>query len=119
VRTAGNFVPWLNFNAFTEPAAGTYGNSRNGDFYGPSFAQADLSVIKDTSITERVRGQFRAEFFNILNHPNFATPSSGLYGNTTWSPTSAASFGQISNTVGSSIGFGTSRQLQLALKVLF
>ena len=77
------------------------------------------SAIKDFPITERVRAQFRAEYFNILNHPNLATPSSGLYGNTTWSPTSAASFGQISNTVGSSIGFGTSRQLQFAFKVLF
>jgi hypothetical protein len=119
VKTASNVVPWLNFSAFAEPAAGTYGNSRNGNFFGPGFAQADLSAIKDTPITEHVKAQFRAEYFNILNHPNFGTPSAGLYGNTTWSPSSAATFGQISNTVGSSIGFGTARQIQFALKILF
>lgn len=42
--------------------------------HGPTFKQWDLAVYKDTNVTERVKLQLRADFFNILNHPNFANP---------------------------------------------
>lgn len=124
-KTAGNAVPWLNFAAFSTPKAATpavngaggipgeYGDSPVGDFYGPKFSQLDMSALKDTAVSDRVHLQLRGEFFNILNHPNLSMPSA------TYSASGAASFGLISNTVGTSIGFGTARQIQLSLKVLF
>ena len=124
-------VPYLNFNAFSLPQAavtpakgnpgvpGAFGNAPNGDFFGPHFAQIDLSLIKDTSIFESMKLQFRAEIFNIFNHPNFDSPTLAGDGANVWTPSGATSFGLIENTVGRTIGFGTARQIQLALKLTF
>ena len=90
-----------------------------GDFFGPHFAQVDLSVIRDFAIHERLKMQFRGEIFNILNHPNFDSPTLAGDGANVWTPTGQASFGLIENTVGRTIGFGTARQIQLALKLTF
>jgi len=56
--------------------AGTrhFGNLRRNVLFGPSFKEWNFSVFKNTVITERVVLQLRAEFFNLLNHPNFANP---------------------------------------------
>ncbi|HZQ22326.1 MAG TPA: carboxypeptidase regulatory-like domain-containing protein [Terriglobales bacterium] len=51
-----------------------FGNMRRGSLIGPNFKQWDFAVYKDTAITERLNMQLRAEIFNILNHPNFASP---------------------------------------------
>jgi hypothetical protein len=51
-----------------------YGNLSRGSLVGPDFRQWDFSFYKDTAITEHVNLQLRAEFFNMLNHPNFASP---------------------------------------------
>lgn len=124
-KTTANAVPWLNFNAFALPQAavapvggaggipGQFGNSPVGLFYGPKFAQLDVSATKETPIGEHARFQLRGEFFNILNHPNLAAPSA------TYSSAGSATFGQITSTVGSSIGFGTARQIQVSGKILF
>ncbi len=64
---------YLNPAAFAEPA-GEFGTLGRNQIYGPSFWNADFSVTKDTKITETFGVQFRAEFFNIFNHPNFALP---------------------------------------------
>jgi hypothetical protein len=64
---------YLNPAAFAEPA-GDFGNLGRNQIYGPGFWNADFSVTKDTKITETFGVQFRAEFFNIFNHPNFALP---------------------------------------------
>ena len=100
----------LNPNAFVAPPANTFGTLRRNAARGPRFAQWDFSVIKNTAITERFKVQFRGEFFNILNHPNFANPDGNL---------SDASFGRSTSTIGNLVGVGTSRQVQLALKLLF
>jgi hypothetical protein len=94
----------LNAAAFSEPAVGTFGDAGRGIFFGPKLANVDFSMIKNTSITERLKMQIRGEFFNILNHPNFAEPDETL----------GPSFGVIFNTLGRTIGFGTSRQIQLS-----
>jgi hypothetical protein len=101
---------WLNPAAFSMPAAGTYGNCARNTFYGPSFKQIDFSLLKDTNLGESRDLEFRAEFFNIFNHPNFDQPDS-YYG--------TPGFGQIFNTLGRTIGGGTSRQIQMALKFTF
>ncbi len=51
-----------------------FGNLGRNALHGPSFKQWDFAIYKDTPITERVNVQFRADLFNIINHPNFANP---------------------------------------------
>ncbi len=51
-----------------------FGNLGRNSLHGPTFKQWDLAIYKNTAITERVKMQIRAEFFNVLNHPNFANP---------------------------------------------
>jgi len=60
---------WLNPAAFSIPAAGTFGNVGRNTIYGPGFAQLDVSLLKDTQISESSKLQFRAEFYNFINHP--------------------------------------------------
>ena len=79
----------------------------------PGVANLDMSLIKNIPINERIRVQFRAEAFNILNHVNFATPtraSAQLFG---VSGAPVATAGTLTATSTSS------RQMQLALKLMF
>ena len=62
----------------TPPAPGTFGNMRRNVVYGPGFVNLDFSVIKDFKFGERLSLQLRGEFFNVLNHPNFADPDHDL-----------------------------------------
>jgi len=72
---------YLNPLAFQDPAItaadpfGNFGNLGRDQVFGPGFWNADFSVSKLFQIRERLSLQFRAEFFNIFNHPNFALPS--------------------------------------------
>ena len=100
---------WFDPAAFTLPAVGTWGNLGRGALRGPGLANVDLSVIKNTSLTERVGLQFRAEFFNALNHTNLGPPNSIVFAGTAVSP----SAGLISTTA------TTSRQIQLGLKLIY
>ena len=56
------------------PGSRHFGNLGRNALHGPTFKQWDLAVYKNTAITERLKMQLRAEFFNVLNHPNFANP---------------------------------------------
>ncbi len=68
-NTAGDTSgPWQ------RPACGSFGDSERNEGRGPRFFNTDLSVFKNFSINERVRGQFRTEFFNVFNHLNLGTP---------------------------------------------
>jgi len=60
---------------FTTPAFGQQGNEEWGQFRGPKFAETDAALLKDTTITERVRLQLRFEFFNIFNYANLSGPT--------------------------------------------
>lgn len=51
------------------------GNNRRNSLVGPALVDFDFTVLKDTSITERLKVQFRAEFFNLFNHANFQAPN--------------------------------------------
>ncbi len=105
-----NINNWLNPAAFAVPATGTFGNASRGTFYGPGLNNIDLSAIKNTNITESMKLQLRAEIFNVLNHPNFGQPGSTL---------GTSGFGVVFNTLGRTIGFGTSRQIQLSARINF
>jgi len=56
------------------PGTRHFGNLGRNALHGPTFKQWDLAIYKNLAITERVKMQVRAEFFNMLNHPNFANP---------------------------------------------
>ncbi|MDR3411621.1 MAG: hypothetical protein P4L87_11885, partial [Formivibrio sp.] len=99
-------VSYLDPTAFTKPANDTFGNVRKDSFVGPRYVQWDSSLTRDFPIRERTKFQFRAEYFNLLNHTNLGTP--------TLSQTSAT-FGRI--TSGSSAS--SPRIAQLSLKLVF
>jgi hypothetical protein len=71
----------------------------------------DVSVLKNTSITERTNLQFRAEFFNVLNRANFATPNPVVFASGSAVPVSTAGVISATST--------TSRQIQFGLKLLW
>ena len=74
-QSAPDSTGYLNPAAFIQPAVGTFGTQQRNSIYGPHFWNVDFSLAKNTRISERVGLQFRAEFFNIFNHPNFALPN--------------------------------------------
>ncbi len=61
------------------PGTRHFGNERRNSLVGPAYKNWDFALYKDTAITERLNFQLRAEFFNILNHPNFASPFLPLF----------------------------------------
>ncbi|MDX6694850.1 MAG: hypothetical protein QOF02_2453 [Blastocatellia bacterium] len=94
-----------------------FGNLGRNVFIGPGFNNLDFSIIKNTKLTETSRLQFRAEFFDILNHANFGQPNRTAV---TVAPGAAASaFGNITNTRFPTGDSGSSRQIQFAVKLLF
>ncbi|PYV82539.1 MAG: hypothetical protein DMG93_11565 [Acidobacteria bacterium] len=70
-RTA---TEWFNPLAFKTPAAFTFGNVGRNSIYGPGLQTLDLAVAREFAIAERMKFQFRGEFFNALNHTNLGTP---------------------------------------------
>jgi hypothetical protein len=106
---------WLNPAAFAIPAAGTFGDAPRDVARGPGAWQIDIGVGKHIPLTERVRLEFRAEFFNIFNHPQYGLPQADFTG---------SGFGSIIQTVNtttpvSPVGSGTPREMQFALRVAF
>ncbi|MGB9430843.1 MAG: hypothetical protein WBQ89_01250, partial [Candidatus Acidiferrum sp.] len=106
----------INPAAFAQPGPGTFGNCAPRLFHGPGIQMWDLSLFKQFKFTERYQLQFRAEFFNAFNHPNFANPSANI--------ASPGSFGKVSNTLAPILGTdsggpGDPREIQLALKFYF
>ena len=65
----------VQYRRFCGGAGGTFGNAGRNTVIGPRTNSADFSVVKSTRISERINLQFRSEFFNIFNHPNFALPN--------------------------------------------
>ena len=105
----GTATRWFDPCAFTLPTGGTFGNVGRAALVGPGLADVDLSIFKNTHITERAALQFRAEFFNILNHTNFGNINEIAFAGTTYSP----SAGVVTSTATSS------RQIQFGLKLTF
>ena len=96
---------WFNTAAFTDPAFGTYGNSGRNIISTATQVNIDSSLFKDFRITEGKKLQFRSEFFNMINHPNFKSNSlNARYYQATAGQYSAA---------------WPSRQIQFALKFIY
>ncbi len=105
-------------NCVTTSGAGLLGGGPSTT-YGPGFKRFDFSAFKAIKINERVSAQFRAEFFNILNHPNFNAPNFGGNGVTAVSGSGSfnnSAFGQIGSTRDAPYD---PRQIQFALKLYY
>jgi hypothetical protein len=106
-------APFYNGSTFVDlgpnqtAPAGTpsgFGNMPGGNFKGPGQYNWDLSFAKNFAVRESISGQFRTEFYNVFNHPEFNIPNINA---------NSATFGQIISMVASP------RVIQFALKFLF
>lgn len=125
-----NGLQWLNPAAFSIPAPGQFGNLKRGDVRGPSFRQLDLVAIKRVNLGKSMV-DLRLEVFNILNRTNYANPSGALGnalgtganqiqpGQAFTQAAAGSTFGLLRSTVGTTVGLGTNRQIQLAARVSF
>ncbi len=147
------FVPgtgtlWINPTAFCDPNAGDpgctgspFGNISRNKWYGPAYGDVDLSFIKNVPITERVKIQLRADFFNLFNRINLASGVGSVPAFGTASPNgdicsedktthrcsanfASTGFGMVTDTIGDfngapAIGPGEARNIQLAVKIIF
>ncbi len=98
---------------FGFPNAFEIGNSGRNVFRNPAFFESDASLVKDFRITESHRVSFRAEAYNLFNHPNFGLVAANLNINT------PSTFGKFNQTIGTQTSSGSARTLQLALRYDF
>ncbi len=108
---------YLNGAAFSNPPFGTFGDLGRNSIYGPRFWNLDFAVSKSTPITEQVSLQLRAEFFNILNHPNFALPNWFVVPGQSGQGLITQTPDQAQTNPG--LGSGGPRVIQLAAKMIF
>lgn len=94
---------WLNAAAFAVPQQYTFGNERRNDLVGPPYKNWDFNLFKDFPIMDQLTAQFRAEFFNILNHTNYGQPNVTV---------TSTAFGDITSSI-------APRKIQFALKLSF
>ena len=106
----GDPARWLDPSQFELAPPGFLGNVGRLTARGDDFSNFDFSLGKNASLAEDVTLQFRAEFFNIFNHPNFRHPRRSII---TSSGRPSSSFGRVTSTD------NTSRQIQVAVKLLF
>jgi hypothetical protein len=131
---------FLNPAAFATPAPGTFGNLERNVLHGPRFRQIDMVISKRITAARGPSAELRVEVFNLFNFTNFTNPNitlpnalpstvSGVNESPTqanrvqpgqpFSASSAGTFGTLSSTVGTTVGLGTSRQVQFALRLNF
>ena len=107
----GSPSQYFNPAAFVAPPNGTYGNVGRDTLTGPGTRTVDLSAVKITPLSERLKLQFRAEVFNVLNHANFATPNTVVFASASTAPSVTAGLITATSTA--------SRQIQFGLKVIW
>lgn len=103
-RGAGPGAYWFNTNAFQAPPRFQFGNFGRNVLSGPGYRTTDLGIFKNFPIKERMRVQFRSEFFNIFNDTNFGNPQ-GASNN--------PNFGRITGMA------SLQRQIQFGLKFVY
>jgi carboxypeptidase family protein/TonB-dependent receptor-like protein len=108
INIIGEVDRWFDPSVFT--AVARFGSLGRNVVIGPRFDNVDFSITKNTKFGERVRAQFRAEFFDLFNHANLGQP-----GNIIGTP----AFGRISTTRFPTGESGSSRQVQFAMKLMF
>ena len=125
---------FLNPAAFAAPLPGTFGNMERNSIHGPSFQQVDFFFAKHFRLGGRSDLEFRGEVFNMFNAVNYANPGGTLNAAVPATPgqantvqpgqpynaaTAGTTFGRLSSTVGRTVGLGTPRQVQFALRFSF
>jgi len=103
---------WFNRDAFARPKTGTFGNMGRNSLVGPGVNKWDLALFKSFAIGEGRRMQFRGEFFNAFNHPNFTTVGATLN-------TSSTTVNPLVNSFAVVTGTRDARVAQVALKLYF
>jgi hypothetical protein len=122
---------FLNPAAFAMPAPGTFGNLARNALHGPAMAQFDLTIHKRFAMGEKRNVEFRSEIYNLFNRANFRNPPSTLAnalgtgtnqvqpGEAFTAASAGGAFGVINSTVDRTVGLGTSRQIQISLRLNF
>ncbi len=95
---------WINTAGLSIPALGTFGNARRNGLIGPGYNDTDVNISRNVKLPHELSLQFRAELFNLFNHPNFGLPNAVVTSNAY-------------NTI-TSIN-GNSRDVQFGVKILF
>ena len=118
----------------TTPQPGTFGNLERNSLHGPGFKQVDMFFAKHFSLSGRNDIEFRAEIFNVFNAVNFSNPigtlpqaiptsslteTNRVQPGQPYSAAAAGTFGKFTSTVGRTVGLGTPRQVQFALRYSF
>jgi hypothetical protein len=111
----GSKVFFTNPNAFVSGPFGRAGSVGRNFFHGPNFANADVTLAKQTKIFEHVTIETRVEVYNLLNHPNFAPPGTFAAENTI----NSGFLGTMNSQIGRPDGTTGARQFQLAAKLIF
>ncbi len=117
----------LNPAAFAAPAPGKFGNLRRNALRGPDFTQFDVVLNKRIPVREHMNIELRTEIFNIFNRTNFANPSATLNnalstlqpGQPYTQAAAGSTFGLLRQTIERTVGLGTNRQIQFALRFNF
>jgi hypothetical protein len=125
---------FLNPAAFATPAPGTFGNLERNAVHGPWMRQADLMLAKHIGLRNGPNVELRAEVFNLFNINNFANPvgtlpnalpgaslteANRVQPGQPYTTAAAGTFGRLTSTVGRTVGLGTPRQVQFALRFNF
>jgi len=125
---------FLNPAAFATPQPGTFGNLERNSIHGPSFHQIDMFFAKHFNLSGRNDLEFRMEVFNLFDTVNFANPigtlpqaipnsalseANRVQPGEAYTSGAAGTFGRLSSTVGRTVGLGTPRQMQFALRFSF
>jgi hypothetical protein len=104
---------WFNTDAFLAPEKmipGQFGNAGRNILIGPGFSEWDVAAIKNFDFADRARIQFRAQAFNVVNHPSFTAIDTTVRFD---------SAGKPAQTYGAVTGVGPARTLELGLKLIF
>lgn len=99
----GKLSEWFDTTDFSAPQYGYFGNARNGVIRGPAYTSFNVALKKTWPLVSRLKLQFRAESFNVANHPNFQSVDTSL---------GDGSYGQVTNS-------GDPRILEFALKLIY
>jgi len=108
INIIGSVQRWFDTSVFTPVAR--FGNLGRNVVIGPGFNNTDFSITKNITLGERLSSQFRAEFFDLFNHANLGQPGNVV---------GTSDFGRITRTRFSTGESGSSRQVQLAVKLFF
>jgi hypothetical protein len=125
ITTGNHLGQWITDPSVFSVIPNTFGNLGRNSVYGPGFQNLDLALAKNTKLTERMSLQLRCDAFDIFNHPNYGQPgSTGGFLTASLNPGNPpgnqfTSFTTLSSTRFPTGDSGSSRQLQLAVKLVF